>query len=115
MHYGTEKFGKYLRKRGWIAEQSTTDKWMGRGEGGVRLVVELATAYAVTKALLPLRLVVSVWGTPWFARWTVLPVTNTITRFWRRKGATKAAASPAAGTGATGAGVLPKEVKGPVK
>ncbi|KAK4191716.1 hypothetical protein QBC35DRAFT_375489 [Podospora australis] len=32
-----------------------------------RIVVEVGLAYALTKALLPARIVVSVWGTPWFA------------------------------------------------
>lgn len=112
---GTEKFGKWLRKRGWIKEESKTDRWFGRGQGGVRVVVELATAYAITKALLPLRLIVSVWMTPWFARWTVLPVTGYLRRvFWSSKGV-NATKSAAAGTGATGAGVLPKEGVVPMK
>lgn len=40
----------------------------GSGRGGVRIVMEVATAYAVTKVLLPVRIVGSVWATPWFAR-----------------------------------------------
>ena len=32
-----------------------------------RVVVEVALAWAITKVLLPARLVVSVWATPWFA------------------------------------------------
>jgi hypothetical protein len=105
---GTERFGKWLRKRGWIEEEKRSGRWFGRGEGGVRIVVELATAYAITKALLPLRLVISVWMTPWFARWTVLPFTAFIGRmFWRKK-AVGVTTSAAAGTGAAGGGVLPK-------
>ena len=73
----------------------------------MRVVVEVATAYAITKALLPLRLVLSVWATPAFARWSVLPVTRWMSRVFRKKGAVKAPA--AAGTGAVGGGVLPKE------
>lgn len=94
---GVEKFGRYFRRKGWIGaeEEAETErearagmpanemktrglKWWNRGEGGTRLVVEFATAYAVTKALLPLRLVLSVWGAPWFARWTVVPVGNAL-------------------------------------
>ncbi|KAK5683016.1 hypothetical protein LTS10_004544 [Elasticomyces elasticus] len=115
---GTEKFGRYLRRKGWISQadedkvEGRSGKWFGRGEGGVRIVVELATAYAITKALLPVRLVLSVWGTPWFARWSVLPVSNLMKRMWQRKGGvTKGKASPAAGTGAVGASVLPIEAK----
>lgn len=85
--------------------------WWGSGEGAVRIVVELATAYAITKALLPFRLVVSIWATPTFARWTVLPVTTWAKRlFGRTKMQGKSV--PAAGTGAVGAGVLPRD---PVK
>ncbi|KAB5550972.1 mitochondrial seryl-tRNA synthetase [Coniochaeta sp. 2T2.1] len=32
-----------------------------------KIVVEIALAYAITKALLPLRIAGSVWATPWFA------------------------------------------------
>ena len=38
---------------------------------GTRIVIEVATAYAITKVLLPVRILGSVWATPWFAR-TVL-------------------------------------------
>lgn len=38
------------------------------GESGSRILVEVATAYAITKVLLPARIVLSVWATPWFAR-----------------------------------------------
>ncbi|KAM0707751.1 hypothetical protein Q7P35_004400 [Cladosporium inversicolor] len=138
---GVEKFGRYLRRKGWIDDGEVLGEdgkkgrvggnastWWGRGEGGVRIVVELATAYAVTKILLPVRLVFSVWATPGFAKWTVLPVAG-----WVRRGVVpvlgrvggrvglgggSAAAglgvvkagklSPAAGTNAVGGGVLPK-------
>lgn len=109
---GTEKFGKWLRKRGWIEEEKRSGKWFGRGEGSIRIVVELATAYAITKALLPLRLVVSVWATPWFARWTVLPFTGFVKRMFGRKTVTKGEVSKvgaAAGTGAVSGGALPSQ------
>ncbi|KAK5200650.1 hypothetical protein LTR16_005376, partial [Cryomyces antarcticus] len=115
--------------------------WWGRGEGGVRLVAEyvvllafdvagvrrrhtlwnvvlicwirrVATAWAITKALLPARLVLSVWATPWFARWTVIPVVNGVKAVFRR-GASKAVPSGAAGTGALGAGAAGQGVVGP--
>lgn len=110
---GTEKFGNYLRKKGWIEEESRGGRWFGRGETGVSLVVCLGAAYAVTKALLPLRIVLSVWATPWFARWTVLPVTNRISRLFSRssKAAGTATKSSAAGTGAVGGGAIPKDIK----
>ena len=119
----TAKFGAYMRKKGWISEESRKGRWWGRGETGTRVVVELATAWAITKTLLPLRLVLSVWATPWFARWTVLPVTRWVGRLFSGKkagsvtvssgvaGAQGATVSAAAGTNAVGGGVLPKELK----
>ncbi|KAF6221080.1 hypothetical protein HO133_002761 [Letharia lupina] len=85
---GVEKFGNYFRKKGWLGEEGKARRyrWWGRGEGGTRIVVEFATAYAITKALLPLRLILSVWATPWFARVAIVPSTNLIRRtFTRRK------------------------------
>ena len=112
---GTEKFGKWLKKRGLITAEKSSGKWWGRGEGGMRIVIELATAYAVTKALLPVRLLFSVWMTPWFARWTVLPFTDFIRRVILRRKAVNATKSSAAGTGAVGAGTLPKDAKSQIK
>ncbi|TKA29464.1 hypothetical protein B0A50_03477 [Salinomyces thailandicus] len=126
---GVEMFGRYFRRKGWISDAQearaeaevggeggwkgevsrVSGKWWGRGEGGTRLVVEIAAAYAVTKALLPLRLVISVWATPWFARWTLLPITGFVKRM---VGRSKVKATPAAGTGAVGGGVLPKDAGG---
>lgn len=64
-----------------------------------------ATAYAITKALLPLRLIVSVSATPWFARVAMMPVFGRVRNLFSR---TKAS-PPAASTGATAGGVLPKD------
>lgn len=64
-----------------------------------------ATAYAITKALLPLRLILSVSATPWFARSAVVPFTNWFRRLFKRK--PKPPSSGAAGTGATGGGAVP--------
>lgn len=92
---------------------TTAGKWWGRGEGGVRLAVEFATAYALTKFLLPVRLVFSVWATPGFARWTVVPFIGWAGGLFGRGGGAKVVGrgvvlSPAAGTNAIGGGVLPK-------
>jgi Hypothetical protein FLILHELTA len=120
---GAEKFGNYFRKKGWIDSRenekarelagagdarevekkevgitkSRIAKWWGRGETGTRLVIEFATAYAVVKVLLPLRLFLSVWGAPWFAKWTIVPFSN------MAKGMLKTR-SRQVGTGATAAG-----------
>ncbi|OQO14132.1 hypothetical protein B0A48_01008 [Cryoendolithus antarcticus] len=53
---GTVKFGGYMKRKGWIGEEGS---WWGTGEGAVRVVVEIATAWAVVKLLLPVRLVVN--------------------------------------------------------
>lgn len=85
---GTERVFRWLRKRGWITDEDDRGHhtWAARGEGGVRLAVEIATAYVITKALLPLRIPLSIWLTPWFARWTVLPATSWFRRtFWKAK------------------------------
>lgn len=73
-------FDRASQRKGEVTErvgeriQTKREVWWGRGEGTVRIVVELATAWAVTKALLPARLVLSVWATPWFARVAIVPV-----------------------------------------
>lgn len=85
---GTARFGRWLRKKGWIDDAdvntvSGQDVQIDRARNdraGVRLVLEFATAYAVTKALLPLRLAASVWATPWFARVVVGPTTKAARR-----------------------------------
>ena len=67
--------------------------------------LRFATAYAITKALLPLRIVFSVWATPWFARWTVLPTTRYIRRMFGKK-QKHIPSAPTTGVGVTGAGIL---------
>ncbi len=75
------------------------------GEGGARLLVEVATAYAVTKVLLPVRIVFSVWGTPGFARWAVVPVVRRVkTLFGRGR---RPDVKSAGGTGAVEGGAVP--------
>ncbi|KAH0606323.1 uncharacterized protein H6S33_003984 [Morchella sextelata] len=68
---GTEKFGNYVRKKGWESF---------KGDKGGRLLFEVATAWAVVKALLPLRIGLSLWATPWFARVFVVPVLSVFRR-----------------------------------
>lgn len=91
---GVQRFGRWLRKKGWVEDAdvdivnsdgsaSGNDSTTGspgqsqlrpEDRKGVRLVLEFATAYAITKALLPVRIVVSAWATPWFARSVLAPV-----------------------------------------
>ncbi|KAL1597084.1 hypothetical protein SLS60_008666 [Paraconiothyrium brasiliense] len=115
---GVERFGKYFKRKGWIrseeaseaeleVEMRTRDKAWDIGEGGVRLVVEFATAYTITKVLLPVRIVASVWATPWFARKTLVPLLAKFKGIFRRRKGKRGQAGDS-GTGATEAGVLSK-------
>ncbi|KAG6038795.1 hypothetical protein E4U41_003659 [Claviceps citrina] len=75
---GISRFEKYFSRKGWFGfrpedvERDGSDrvdalgKW-DSGERKYKILVEVALAYAVTKALLPVRIVGSVWATPWFA------------------------------------------------
>ena len=102
---GEEKFGKYARKKGWIQEKEEkkvesktregrarlyekgkVSKMWNKGEEAGRWLVEFATAYAVVKVLLPLRIMISVWGAPGFARLTVIPIRNAVRARWRKRG-----------------------------
>ncbi len=89
---GVQKFGRYFARKGWFgfvtkekgnaagnvvhsevisAEERVEDvnkEGWNVGERGSRILVEIATAYAITKVLLPGRVILSVWATPWFAR-----------------------------------------------
>ena len=134
---GVERFGKYFKRKGWIrsdeaaeasrevqeiqhlqSEDATesqegpvkmrkVDKAWNISEGGVRMVVEFATAYAITKALVVPRIMFSVWATPWFARMTLVPLVGRFKKvFWR--GRQRGGKGEGAGTGAVGGGALPK-------
>jgi Hypothetical protein FLILHELTA len=104
---GVEKFGRYFRRKGWIEEkdeaqveretkkgqarqvqQRISQVW-NKGEDTGRLLVEVATAYAVIKLLLPLRIALSVWWAPGFARLTAIPIANAVrSAFARNKKST---------------------------
>ncbi|MCJ1314523.1 hypothetical protein MMC25_008205, partial [Agyrium rufum] len=82
---GMEKFGNYARKKGWLGQVGEDGKqlekrgvWWGRGESGARWMFEFGTAWAVVKVLLPLRIVISVWAAPAFARMLVEPMTRVV-------------------------------------
>jgi hypothetical protein len=73
---GLSRFERYFSRKGWFgfsqgdAEKDkavdAVDKWES-GEQKYKILVEVALAYAITKALLPIRIIGSVWATPWFA------------------------------------------------
>ncbi|KAI4252103.1 MAG: hypothetical protein L6R42_008109, partial [Xanthoria sp. 1 TBL-2021] len=64
-----------------------------------------ATAWVIVKALLPLRIPLSVWATPWFARVALVPSINVCKKLFGKL-RRKSPPSSAAGTGATAAGVV---------
>jgi Hypothetical protein FLILHELTA len=107
---GAEKFGGYMRKKGWVGEEGKTKM----GEGGIRIIFELGVAYAVTKAFLPARLALSFYATPWFARTIVVPLGGVFRKIFGKvfkkggkggvtkiAGAEKGGVPTAAGTGPT--------------
>lgn len=82
---GMVRFEKYLRRKGWFGfEKGSSLREVEGGAGGegagpsseiragneegYRIVAEIALAYAITKVLLPVRILVSLWATPWCAR-----------------------------------------------
>lgn len=81
---GAARFGRWLKKKGWVEESDVSavkEHETTTGEqAGVRLVLEFATAYVITKALLPVRIAASVWATPWFARSILSPTTRIVKR-----------------------------------
>ncbi|KAF3771289.1 hypothetical protein M406DRAFT_247296 [Cryphonectria parasitica EP155] len=81
---GMARFERYFRRKGWFGfDEQEEGRQLGKGEEGeeqetvmdrwespdgkYKIVVEVALAYAITKALLPVRIVGSLWATPWFA------------------------------------------------
>ena len=88
---GVGKFERYFKKKGWFGFSNTDNA----GAQGLRLVeentrelleqwelgtdpkyktlVEIGLAWAITKAMLPVRIIASVWAAPWFARAFIMP------------------------------------------
>lgn len=84
---GMERYERYFKRKGLFGfeqeDKSDTSasgttgqnahvedavqRWHN-GEQKYKILVEVALAYAITKALLPVRIIGSVWATPWFAR-----------------------------------------------
>lgn len=82
------RFERWFGRKGWFGYENSQGSSISEAEGGgsklaydenavvrmgesnnmgKRIVLEVATAYVVTKILLPVRIAVCVWGTPWFA------------------------------------------------
>ncbi|KAK3327603.1 hypothetical protein B0T19DRAFT_441568 [Cercophora scortea] len=80
---GVGRFERYFTKKGWFgfgsveeenamaaigdAEDDTVLRRWESSDGKYKFVVEVALAYALTKVLLPVRILASVGATPWFA------------------------------------------------
>ncbi|KUL92141.1 hypothetical protein ZTR_02276 [Talaromyces verruculosus] len=96
-----QRFGKWMTKKGWVGSEdveaaknvSSTATTTGEDgdksqvlmqQKGAQLVLQFAAAYVTTKALLPLRIVASVWATPWFARVLLVPIGRGVKRIFRR-------------------------------
>lgn len=84
---GVSRFEKYFKKKGWFGfsmddvtipttdngsvQGAQTDDVLQKvaiGDTKYKILMEVALAYAITKALLPIRIIGSVWATPWFAK-----------------------------------------------
>jgi len=77
-------------------------RW-GVNKESSRILVEVATAYAITKVFLPARIVASVWATPWFARVVVGRVGGGVGRYFV-KGASTGATTAGKGSKVAGTG-----------
>ncbi|KAM0256874.1 hypothetical protein ACHAQJ_004695 [Trichoderma viride] len=97
---GVERYERYFKRKGLFGfgqEDSDTSaqptsgttaqnahvedvvqRWHN-GEQKYTILVEVALAYAITKALLPVRIIGSVWATPWFAK-ILVRVKSSLTR-----------------------------------
>ena len=104
---GVEKIGRWFRRRGWIAaneeaeieertragnartfekkEDRVSNVW-NTGEDVGRLVVEIGTAYAMVKFLLPLRIVLSAFWAPGFAKLCIVPLGRAARSMWSKQG-----------------------------
>ncbi|RKF64956.1 hypothetical protein OnM2_014010 [Erysiphe neolycopersici] len=103
---GVEKFGRYFSKKRWFGFGQTEGEMMDKtknpelGQNDVGIVeesditknalgmminsemflIQVATAYVITKILLPVRVAASIWFTPWFAK----KVLGSFIRFYTR-------------------------------
>ncbi|KAI9343995.1 hypothetical protein BDR26DRAFT_857971 [Obelidium mucronatum] len=80
-----EKMEKVMRRYGWLDEKSEVSVGDGPAiPSKTRMLVDMATSYAIVKLLMPVRLGLSLVLTPWFARTTVLPVRNGVFKLMGR-------------------------------
>ncbi|ROT39011.1 hypothetical protein SODALDRAFT_350272 [Sodiomyces alkalinus F11] len=65
-HVASKRWAKDGQAEAARETRDVLEQWR-RDDARYKVVVEVALAWAITKALLPARVLVSVWGTPWFA------------------------------------------------
>lgn len=95
LNEGIQRFGKWMTKKGWVgsddveaaksASSTTAEDGISTQQTGAQLVLQFAAAYVITKALLPLRVVASVWATPWFARTLLGPIGRGVKSVFHKK------------------------------
>lgn len=57
--------------------------WSFNTSDKLSVIMEGAYAFTIVKLFLPVRVVISLWGMPWFAKWFVLPITNLFSN-WKK-------------------------------
>jgi len=72
---------------GFIRRMAERNNWtvLMNPATGAQLLLQGASAYAIVKATMPLRLVFSVWAMPWFARWFIVPLNTRLAALFRRR------------------------------
>lgn len=70
--------------------------WSFNTSDKLSVIMEGAYAFTIVKLFLPVRVIVSLWGMPWFAKWFVLPVTNLFSN-WKKLRKAKAEVKPVEG------------------
>ncbi|KAI8620864.1 hypothetical protein BC830DRAFT_1097004 [Chytriomyces sp. MP71] len=83
-----KRMEKLFKRYGWI-DADTSASLTTASDGGdataiqpkkMRMLVDMATSYAVVKVLMPARLAASLALTPWFARRAIVPIRDKIKR-----------------------------------
>lgn len=71
----------------FIRRMAERNDWqmVAHAEKGSRIILQGAAAYFMVKAILPLRLMFSLWAMPWFARRFVVPINSRIARFYKSR------------------------------
>lgn len=77
---GTDFIRKMAERNGWDV--------MLHAETGAKLITQGAASYAIVKTIMPIRLIFSLWCTPWVARHVVGPVLNVFKRSKRPSSST---------------------------